>query len=77
MNSTDVLSALLAELLEVEDLAAEAGLGLQTVTDQVEAAHLAAALADAQAAAERLRALLARLPGEDDSRTGASVERMS
>jgi hypothetical protein len=49
MTPADLRAAVLAGLAAVEDLAAEVGLGLQSVADQVEAAHLAAALADARA----------------------------
>jgi hypothetical protein len=64
MAAKDVLAALVAELLEVEDLAAEAGLRLQAA-GQVDPATLPPALADTRAAAERLRQLLARLPDGD------------
>jgi hypothetical protein len=65
MNSTAVLPVLLTELLEVEDLAAEVGLRLQSAGR--EPADLTAALADARAAAECLRRLMARFPDEDDA----------
>jgi hypothetical protein len=64
MTPADLRAAVLAGLAAVEDLAAEVGLGLQSVADQVEAAHLAAALTDARVAADSLRALLARLPAD-------------
>jgi hypothetical protein len=63
MNSTAVFPVLLAELLEVEDLAAEAGLRLQSAGR--EPADLTTALADARAAADCLRRLMARFPEED------------
>jgi hypothetical protein len=60
MSAADVFAALLKELVEVENLAVEAGLRLQAAGR--EPAGLPLALADARAAAECLRHLLARLP---------------
>jgi hypothetical protein len=60
--------ALLARLEMLEDICADAGLRVATNASALDAGQLAEGLADVDAAAERLRRLLARLPVEGESR---------
>jgi hypothetical protein len=68
----DLSDAILAKLESLEDICADAGLRLALNASGIDQAQLAEGLADVDAAAPRLRQLLARLPGEGKSRADAA-----
>jgi hypothetical protein len=71
LEAKDVLAALLAELLKVEDLAAMTWLRLHASAGAgLDAAALAKALGDAERAEALLRQLLARLPAQGGPEAG-------
>jgi hypothetical protein len=78
MEPTEALAAIRDHLAKVEaaaDLVADAGLRVSRSGGRLDVGGLAEALGDLDAATQRLRHLLARLPGEDDSRTAPDGER--
>jgi len=64
MPDRNLQAEVLAGLAKAEVLAAAAGLLLELSATALTAEDLGAALADVEASAEHLRALLARLPAE-------------
>jgi hypothetical protein len=68
----DLPAVILSRLEQLEDLAADAGLRLAVNSSTIEVAQLAEGLADVDAAAERLRQLLRRLPEKSDARADAA-----
>jgi hypothetical protein len=71
MTTTDLSAEILSRLESLENLVADAGLRVVRNGSGLAPEQLAAALQDVEQAMPPLRRLLARLPGEGESRADA------